>query len=172
MEGNANSVQKTARVYRLNIIGRLCLCFFAVLSVGAGGFLFSITPNHLSSLWFEIFDVAMVLAGVYFAAFALRYCVIFDAESVTVAGPILSRTLKRGKVRGRRRIVNWQSSYLNYSLLVAQDPKQKSLMILDDLGFNKEWNDWFLKLPDLNLPQKPKMYFKKTGMHRQKRIQK
>jgi len=165
-----NSPQRNVRVYRLNIFGKMRMCFLAILSIGVGCFLFSMTPNHLSPLWFEIFDLAMVLSGLYFAAFAIRYCVIFDAESVTVAGPILSRSLKRSEVSGRRRIIHWGSSWLDYDVLEPTNPKQKNLMILDDVGFNKEWDDWYLRLPNLNHPQKSKIYFKKMGMHRQKRI--
>ncbi|MGD0548152.1 MAG: hypothetical protein ABR991_10060 [Terracidiphilus sp.] len=145
------------------------MCILAILSVGIGFFLFSITPNALSSLWFEIFDLAMVLCGFYFAVFAFRYCVIFDAESVTVAGPIAARSLKRSEVTGRNRIIHWGSSWLDYDVLEAHNPKQKSLMILDDIGFNKEWEDWYYSLPNLNHPRKPKIYFKKKGKHTQDR---
>ena len=44
-------------------------------------------------------------------------------------------------------------------------------MIIEDLGFNKEWNDWFRELPDLDYPQKPKTLFKKAARKRQKRLQ-
>jgi hypothetical protein len=164
-------VQEAAKAFGLNFFGKMRLCVLALLGVGTGCFLFLITPNHFSTLWFSLFDLALVLSGVYFAAFAFRYRVIFDAESVTVVGLIFSRSLKRSELKGRRRILHFGSSWLDYDVLESRIPKQKSLMILDDVGFNKEWNDWYLRLPDPNHPQKQKIYFKKTARKRQKRLQ-
>jgi hypothetical protein len=163
-------MQRIAHIYRLNIFGKLRLCFVAILSIGAGFFHFSITPNYPSSIWFELFDIAMVLSGVYFAAFAFCYRVILDSESVSVIGPFRVRSLKRSEVNGRRQIRHWGNSYLDYHLLEAKNPRERSLIILDDIGFNKEWEDWYLHLPNLNSLNKPRMYFKKMGQHRQKRI--
>jgi hypothetical protein len=42
-------------------------------------------------------------------------------------------------------------------------------MILDDIEVNKEWEDWYLSLPNLNHPQKQIKYFKKNGKHTQDR---
>jgi hypothetical protein len=165
-------MHRTAMVYRLNIFGKMRLCFLAFLSVGTGIFLFSIIPNHFPEVWLKLLPVAMVLSGIYFAMFAFRYCVIADAESVAVIGPFLERSLKRNEVSGRRRIMHLGNGYLDYDLLVAKNPREKSLMILGDIAFNKEWEHWYLHLPNLNSPNKPTIYFKKIGQHRQKRIQK
>jgi len=164
-------LQQTAKVFELNIFGKMRYCCLGILCAVAGSFMFSITPNSLWSVWFELFDIAMVLSGVYFAAFAFCYRVIFDKESVTVAGPLFLYSLKLSEVNGRRRIRNWRSSWLNYNLLEAQNPEAKSLMIIDDLGFNREWDDWFSRLPNLDNRQKPKTCFKKTARKRQKRLQ-
>jgi hypothetical protein len=165
-------MRRTAIVYRLNIFGRMRLCFLAILSVGTGIFLFSIMPNHFPEVWFKLIPFALVLSGIYFAVFAFRYCVIADAESVTVVGPFRVRSLDRNEVSGRRQIMHLGNSYLDYDLLVAKNPKEKSLMIFDDIGFSKEWEDWYLCLPNLNSPNKQKIYFKKMGHRRQKKIQK
>lgn len=165
-------MHRTAKVYKLNIFGKLRLCFLAILSVGTGIFLFSIMPNHFPEVWFKLLPVAMILSGIYFAVYAFRYCVIADVESVAVVGPFLLRSLKRNEVSGRRRIKHLGNGYLDYDLLVAKNPSEKSLMILDNIGFNKEWEDWYLHLPNLNSPNKPKIFLKKMGQHRQKRIQK
>jgi hypothetical protein len=57
------------------------------------------------------------------------------------------------------------------SFLESKNPKERRLTILDDVAFNKEWDEWFLRLPNLDSPSKPKILFKKTRHSRQKRLQ-
>jgi hypothetical protein len=57
------------------------------------------------------------------------------------------------------------------SFLESKNPKERRLTILDDVTFNKEWDEWFLRLPNLDSPSKPKIRLKKTGQNRQKRLQ-
>jgi hypothetical protein len=162
-------MHRTAMVYKLNIFGKVRGCFWAIALICIGCFLFSITSNRLSEVWFKLFSIAMVLFGIYLAIRAFCYRVILDAESVTVIEPFRPYSLKRIGVKGRRRFEHWTLQPFEMTFLEPKNPKEKRLIILDDVAFNKEWDDWFLHLPNLDNPQKPKIYFKKSGNHTQDR---
>ena len=164
-------MHRTAMVYRLNIFGKVRWCFWAIALFCTGCFLFSIAPNRLSEVWFKLFSIAMVLVGIYLAARAFYYRVILDAEAVTVIEPFRPYSLKRIGVRGRRRFKHWSWGPFEMSFLESKNPKERRLTILDDVTFNKEWDEWFLRLPNLDSPSKPKIRLKKTGQNRQKRLQ-
>ena len=164
-------MHRTAMVYRLNIFGKVRWCFWAIALICTGCFLFSIAPNRLSEVWFKLFSIAMVLVGIYLAARAFYYRVILDAESVTVIEPFRPYSLKSIEVKGRRRFNHWSWVPFEMSFLESKNPKEKRLTILDDVAFNKEWDEWFLHLPNLDSPSKPKILFKKKGQNRRKRLE-
>ena len=120
----------TAKVFKLNIFGKMRWSFWAIFLIGIGFFLFSITPGHFSELWFKLFSLGLVLVGIFLFVYAFRYQVILDEDSVTVAGAFCAQSLKRCEVKGRRQIVNGRYSHLfDGNLLVAMNSKEKNLTI-------------------------------------------
>ena len=141
-----------ATIYRLNVVGKARFLLLAALCVAAG-VISIVAPSGTDGLWYLIpMAVAFGAGGVYFALYAARYRIIFDNTSVSVAGPFQTIAMRRDEVAGRRRIQGYKS-HSCYRLEGA--PGSKGLPIEDDMGFDREWDDWFLSLPTLG-NSKPK----------------
>ncbi|MFZ1086744.1 MAG: hypothetical protein WAN35_17415 [Terracidiphilus sp.] len=156
-------MEQKVNEYRLNILGKAKLCFlgFASISLG-GGFLLFQAANSIP-LWGNMFNVLLILVGFYLIVSAFQYRIIFNKDTVTVVYPFSVRSLQRNEVKGRKYCRGWDGP--SWHVLLANNPRSKRLTILKDVGFNKEWEDWYLSLPNLDYPQKLKTYMKKTGTH-------
>jgi hypothetical protein len=158
-------MQRKDSVYKLNILGKAKFCFLGFVGICMfGGFTLHLSANSFP-LWGYVFNVLLILIGFYLIILAFQYRIILSKDTVTVVYPFSVRSLQRSEVKGRKYCRGWDGP--SWHFLLANNPSRKRLTILNDVGFNKEWEDWYFALPDLDYPQKPKIYFKKNGKHTQ-----
>jgi hypothetical protein len=160
-------MQRDANVYKLNILGKAKFFFLGLTSICMSG-LFLLSPSEITTpLWVNSIGGIFILIGFYLIILSFQYRIIFSKDAVTVVYPFSIRSLQRSEVKGRKYCHAYNGP--SWHILLANNPSKTQLTILNDVGFNKEWEDWYLFLPDLDYPQKPKIYFKKNGKHTQDR---
>jgi hypothetical protein len=143
------------RIYRLALWNRALGIALGVLLAGPGalGLLWVALQlgSHPVVAVLEIMACAVLAAGVWMMASALRTRVVLTADAVTVQGAIRTRQMARADIAGRR-IVSLQYGQ-KITVLYPKEPRGPQFKLPQSLRTDAAWDAWLQAVPDLDAQQ-------------------
>ncbi len=149
------------RVYRTHWVFRVFGVLFAAAGTGLFIFIFGMVVLGLREPKIkELLPVLVILVASNFTAFMfLKPKVTIYADRIELRGAFKTQQIPLSAIRGRRKIVvaNSEGSS-HYRRLVSKEPAIPSLDLESSFGFDAEFKQWYLGLPDLDvLEPEPKV---------------
>jgi hypothetical protein len=125
-------------IYLLTAAVMLFAAFFLVVRIRDASF--------SAQIWHWIEAAALGLSGLYFAFSAFISCILIDDYSVNVRGLFFVSSLPRQSIQWYS---TGRSQWIARTILYADAPEAKKLIIVHCYRFDREWDIWIDSLKRL-----------------------